>query len=59
MLEDHKEVRVGDIGNYHGGLKVKVENGMPYWSITNWNSDNWEGIGLDLYHQLIKLKHEY
>lgn len=28
---------IGEIGNYYGGLSVKEEDGLFFWSIDNWD----------------------
>lgn len=40
-MEDHNPVEVKDIGNYYGGLKLKREGGVDYWSIENWDGEHW------------------
>ena len=45
---------IGVIGNYYGGLVVKKENGKFFWSITNYDGDEWEEITKELYESLIK-----
>ena len=32
---------IGDIGNYYGSLSVKIDDGKYYWSIENWDGENW------------------
>lgn len=54
MLKDHDEIEIGKICNYYGSLSVKVENGVPYWSIENWDGHYWEQITIGLYHSLIE-----
>jgi hypothetical protein len=41
------------IGNYYGGLSVRTEEGKFYWSIENYDGDNWEEIPEYLYMVLI------
>lgn len=55
-LQDHEAKSIGDIGNYYGCLEVKVENGVSYWSIENWNGHGWEEIPSSLYKELIKFE---
>ncbi len=45
--------RVGNIGNYYGGLEVKEEDGKFYWSIENWDGSEWEEITETLYRALL------
>lgn len=45
--------RIGEIGNYYGGLSVKREDGKYYWSIEDWHSVGWEEIPPYLYGALI------
>lgn len=42
MEPDHDPMPVGDIGNYYGGLFLKRENGVDYWSIENYDGFHWE-----------------
>ena len=48
------EQSIGDIGNYYGGLSVKTEDGKHYWSIENYDGQNWEEIPESLYRALVK-----
>lgn len=43
-LMEPREETIGNIENYYGGLVVKSENGKFYWSITNYDGDNWDEI---------------
>ena len=52
------EFSVGEIGNYYGGLSVKVEDGKAYWSIENWDGSEWEEIPEYLYAALVKFDGE-
>jgi hypothetical protein len=52
------EFSVGEIGNYYGGLMLKVDSGKAYWSITNWNGDEWQEIPDYLYFALAKFDGE-
>lgn len=53
------EFSVGEIGNRHGGLSVKVENGKAYWSISDWDGHHgWEEIPDYLYAALVKFDGE-
>ena len=45
---------IGEIGNHHGDLTVKEENGSFYWSIENWDGHDWEEISESLYRELLK-----
>lgn len=38
---DHAETRIGDIGNYYGGLMLCREDGVDYWAIENWDGCSW------------------
>lgn len=42
------------IGNYHGGLRVKVEGDKYFWSIENYDGYYWKEIPKSLYDELIK-----
>lgn len=41
-----------NIGNYYGRLKTKVEDGKFFWTIEDWNGDDWVEISEDLYKAL-------
>lgn len=45
---------VGEIGNYYGGLSVKVEDGKAYWSIENYSGNTWQQIPDYLYAALAR-----
>ena len=47
------EIRIGRIGNYYGGLCVKEEGGKFFWSVENYDGQNWEEIPKSLYDELI------
>lgn len=55
-LEDLKQMIIGKIGNYYGALNVKVENGVPYWAIENYDGCDWQEITPELYLALLKFK---
>ncbi len=48
-----KETGIGNIGNYYGGLCVKQEKEKFFWSITNYDGDEWEEIPESLYIALM------
>lgn len=55
----HDIVDIGEIGNYYGGLKIgRSDTGGFYWSITDYNGDDWEEIPSYLYDALIRFKQE-
>ena len=50
---------IKDVGNFAGGLKVRSVNGtLFYWSIEDWQGDQWFDISEDLYNLLIKEQSE-
>ena len=49
---------IGSIGNSHGGLSVKLEDGKYYWGIENWNGTKWDEIPGSLYKELIAYQEE-
>ena len=49
----NKPIDIGGIGNYYGGLSVKAEGGLFYWSIENYDGHTWEAIPKSLYDELI------
>jgi len=48
------EQAIGGIKNAYGGLSVKKEDGVCYWSIENYNGHHWEEIPVYLYDCLVK-----
>lgn len=57
--DENKMLSIGKIGNYYGGLYVKIENNKYYWIIENYdtefdNIDEWDEITENLYLSLIK-----
>ena len=49
------ETEIGSIGNYYGGLSVKVESdGTFWWGIENYCGTEWEQIPQSLYDELVK-----
>lgn len=52
------EFAAGDIGNYYGGLSVKVEDGKAYWGIEDWNGTGWQEIPDYLYFALVQFAGE-
>lgn len=54
--EDTAPRGIGEIGNFYGGLSVKTENGKHYWSIENYNGENWEEIPPELFYVLNAFK---
>lgn len=38
---DHEPMEIEGIGNYYGGLSLKRENGIDFWSIENWDGHHW------------------
>lgn len=51
-------MRIGSIGNYYGGLSVKEDNGKYFWSIENYDGEDWEEIPQSLYDELTKFENE-
>jgi hypothetical protein len=45
---------IGNIGNYYGGLSVKMEDGKCYWAIENYDGNNWDEIPRSLFDALNK-----
>ena len=45
--------RMPDISNYYGGLSVKEEAGKFFWSIENYDGENWYEIPASLYAELM------
>ena len=54
MSYAHNVISVGKIGNYYGGLNIKKVGEQCYWSIEDWNGDDWEEIPQCLYDALVK-----
>ncbi len=51
-------IEVGEIGNYYGGLSIKEEDGHFFWSIENYDGDDWEEIPRYLYIAIRKYEQE-
>ena len=54
MKEDIQIDYIGEISNYYGGLCLKREDGVCYWSIENWDGHLWEKITDELFELIIK-----
>jgi len=48
------EFCVGNITNYYGGLRVKVDDGKAYWSIDDVLDNQWQQIPDYLYVALAR-----
>lgn len=48
------EISIGDISNYYGGLSVKTDGGKHYWSIDDYNGNEWKEIPENLYRVLVQ-----
>lgn len=53
MLSD-KQREIGEIDNTYGGLRVKEENGIYFWSIEDYCTSKWKRISQSLYDELMK-----
>ena len=53
-MSTQNETSIGDIGNYYGGLSVKIEDGKHYWSIENYDGQDWREIPESLYRALVE-----
>lgn len=52
------KTKIGDIGNYYGGLNVKKTKEGYFWSIENYDGDWWSEIPKHLYDALISYEEE-
>lgn len=52
------EKRIGNIGNYYGGLSVRSEDGKHYWSIENYDGHDWKEIPVSLYTALVEYEED-
>ena len=43
---------IGEVGNYYGGLSTKQDDGNFYWSIENYDGENWREITKELFNEL-------
>lgn len=50
--------QIGTIGNYYGGLVVKEENGKFYWSVKDYDGEDWDEVPQYLYEALCKFEDE-
>jgi hypothetical protein len=49
--------QIGTIGNYYGSLFVKKDDdGRCWWSIENYDGNDWEQIPQSLYDELMKFE---
>lgn len=53
-MKKESHTQIGDIGNYYGGLNVRSEDGKFFWSIENYDGDNWDEIPKTLYDSLME-----
>ena len=51
--------RIGDIMNYYGCLSVSSNDGKFYWSIGNYDGEDWSEIPEELYMELLNYQEEY
>ena len=49
---------IGEVGNYYGGISVKQNEGEYFWSIEDWDGDNWREIPKYLFDALTKHQDE-
>jgi hypothetical protein len=49
-------IKIGNIGNSYGDLRIKEENGKFYWGIENWNGMGWDEIPEHLFKTLLEFK---
>jgi hypothetical protein len=53
-----REWGVGTIGNYYGGLSIKEARGKFYWSIENYDGNQWKAIPKYLFDALLQYETE-
>jgi|Laugrefa1bdmlbdn_1035148.scaffolds.fasta_scaffold174338_2 hypothetical protein len=58
MKVQNKLYKVGNIGNYYGGLMMLESEGKYFWGIENWNGTDWEEIPFCVYISLKPLSKE-
>jgi hypothetical protein len=51
-------IRIGEIGNYYGGLFIAKEDSKYYWGIENYDGFFWEEIPEEVYNCLLKYENE-
>lgn len=45
--------------NYYGGINIALgHDGLTWWSVTNWNGDNWDPCPRYLYDALVCFERE-
>lgn len=49
---------IGDIGNYYGKLSVVKHESKYFWSIENYDGQDWQEITEKLYNTLIEFEGE-
>jgi hypothetical protein len=47
-------IQVENIENYYGGLLIKEDKGLFYWSIEDYTGIDWEPIPKSLYDEIVK-----
>ena len=52
----NREIGVGNIGNYYGGLLIRECEGKFQWGIENYDGVYWETIPESLYKEILAFK---
>ena len=55
-MEKHKEMPVGNISGYYGGLVIEERSGKYFWGIVDHGGINEEEIPESLFQELLKFK---
>jgi hypothetical protein len=57
-VADHEPVEIPGVHNYYGGLSVKREGGIAFWSVENYDGHYFEVIPDYLYDALMRFRAE-
>ena len=55
---ENRSKRIGDRGNYYGQLSVVKHGSKYFWSIENYDGQDWQEITEKLYNTLIEFEGE-
>lgn len=53
-MEEQEIIQVGACGNYYGGIALKKEDGKYFWSIEDYDGNNWYEISEKLFTILLE-----
>lgn len=53
-IKDGEQYEIGNVGNYYGGLHVKKDGDVYFWSVEDWDGHSWHPISKRLFETLIE-----